>query len=65
MIYLKLTETKSVPVIINKAKVILPQACMTLVPRFKQIRMFTWGRRGRERMVFRFTTTCAISVYHN
>ena len=52
MIYLKLTETKSVPVIINKAKVLLPQACMTLVPRFKQIRMFTWGRRGRERMVW-------------
>ena len=24
-----------------------------------------WGRRGRDRMVVGFTTTCAISTYHN
>ena len=24
-----------------------------------------WGRRGRNRMVVRFTTTCAISAYHH
>ena len=23
-----------------------------------------WGRRGRDRMVVGFTTTCAISAYH-
>jgi len=23
------------------------------------------GRRGRDRMVIRFTTTCAISAYHH
>jgi hypothetical protein len=24
-----------------------------------------WDRRGRDRMVVRFTTTCTISAYHN
>jgi hypothetical protein len=24
-----------------------------------------WGRRGRDRMVVGFTTTCAISAYHH
>jgi hypothetical protein len=24
-----------------------------------------WGHRGRDRMVVRFTATCAISAYHN
>ena len=24
-----------------------------------------WGRRGRDRMVVRFTATCAISAYHH
>jgi hypothetical protein len=27
--------------------------------------MLTGGRRGRDRMVFWFTTTCAISAYHH
>ena len=26
---------------------------------------FERGRRGRSRMVFGFTTTCAISAYHH
>jgi len=26
---------------------------------------FIWGRRGRHRMVIRFTTTYAISAYHH
>jgi len=26
--------------------------------------MYIWGR-GRDRMVVGFTTTCAISAYHN
>jgi len=29
------------------------------------IRLFNWGRRGRDRMVIRFTTTCAIRAYHH
>ena len=24
-----------------------------------------WGRRGRDRMVVGFTTTCTISAYHH
>jgi hypothetical protein len=24
-----------------------------------------WGRRGRDRMVVGFTTTCAISAHHH
>jgi hypothetical protein len=24
-----------------------------------------WDRRGRDRMVIEFTTTCAISAYHH
>ena len=27
--------------------------------------IFIWGRRGRDRMVFGFTTTYAIGSYHN
>jgi hypothetical protein len=27
--------------------------------------MESWGRRGRDRMVVGFTTTCAISDYHH
>ena len=27
--------------------------------------MYSKGRRGRDRMVVGFTTTCAISAYHN
>ena len=27
--------------------------------------MWLWGRRGRDRMVVGFTTTCAISAYHH
>jgi hypothetical protein len=26
---------------------------------------FVWGRRGRDRMVVGFTTTCAISAYNH
>jgi hypothetical protein len=25
----------------------------------------SWGRHGRDHMVIGFTTTCAISAYHN
>ena len=26
--------------------------------------ILTWGRRGRDRVVVGFTTTCAINTYH-
>ena len=34
---------------------------MILIMTYKERR----GRRGRDRMVVRFTTTCAISAYHH
>jgi hypothetical protein len=32
---------------------------------FGDILYTPWGRHGRDRMVVKFTTTCAISAYHH
>jgi len=44
--------------------------CKEMVFYFKYLSDFYWlfvnrGRHGRDRMVVRFTTTCAISAYHH
>jgi len=42
---------------------------MGSVPQIKKqylaVPMLCWDRRGRDRLVVGFTTTCAISAYHN
>jgi len=45
--------------------IVVPVVEMKFGVKIAKNTVFVWGRRGLDRVVVGFTTTCAISAYHH